>query len=101
MEKQVRDVEVTETGTGEEGIEIALQEKPGVVLVDIQLPLMDGIETARRIKRDVPHCRIITMSMFVDKGKQFVIPQIAAFIEKGEIDSKLVPLLNKILRQCP
>ena len=36
---------------GREGIDLALQEKPDLILLDIQLPVMDGYDTARELKK--------------------------------------------------
>ena len=50
--------EVIEANTGEKGIEPAVEENPDLILLDIQLPRIDGIETVKRI-REIKSCKII------------------------------------------
>ncbi len=56
--KLIRDVlgvngyEVIEATTAEEGLELARQKRPAVILMDIQLPGMDGVTALRELKRD-------------------------------------------------
>lgn len=96
IEKEFKDIELKEATTGEEGIEMAKKEMPHLALIDIRLPQMDGIQAAQQIKRYVPECQIVTMSMFQSYQK-FVTPAIVAFINKDEISTGLAPLLHKLL----
>jgi two-component system invasion response regulator UvrY len=53
---------VAETGNAEQVIELALQHKPDVVLLDVILPDMDGIDVVHRIHRHLPDCGIIIVT---------------------------------------
>ena len=52
--------ELIEATTGEEGLEAAARERPDLILMDIQLPGIDGYEVTRRIKAD-PKLRQISI----------------------------------------
>lgn len=49
---EVRGYRTLETNTGEEGIRLAREHEPALVLLDIHLPGIDGIETFRRLRAD-------------------------------------------------
>lgn len=48
--------------SGEEGLEIFDREKPGIVLTDIKMPGMDGIEVLKEIKKRAPHTEVIVIT---------------------------------------
>jgi two-component system cell cycle response regulator DivK len=66
--------EVIQARNGEEGIEIAKKKSPDLILLDIQLPVMDGYTVARElkmnmIKKDVPIIAITSYAMTGDREK--------------------------------
>jgi two-component system, cell cycle response regulator DivK len=64
--------EVVEAADGQAGIAIAKSERPDLILMDIQLPIIDGYEATRQIKAD-PNFKatpIIAVSSFAMKGDE-------------------------------
>jgi len=68
-----------EAGDGEEAIKAVQELKPDVVLMDLVMPGMDGIEAIRRIKRSMPNTRIIVLTSFAENDKVF--PAIEAGVD--------------------
>ncbi len=48
-------------------VEKALELKPDVIIIDIAMPIMNGIEAAKRIKKDLPKTKILILSMHSDE----------------------------------
>lgn len=64
--------EIIQATTGEEGVEKAVAERPDIILMDIQLPGIDGFETARRIREAggrVPIVALTSYAMVGDREK--------------------------------
>ncbi|MGY4761885.1 response regulator [Paenibacillus caseinilyticus] len=51
---------------GEEGLRLVQEVKPDVILTDIRMPKLDGLQLTRRILEDLPNCRIIILSAYTD-----------------------------------
>ena len=65
--KTVEDIQVVgEAATGMDAIELARTSQPNVILMDIQMPGLNGIETTLRILRVVPFAGIVIMTMLED-----------------------------------
>jgi DNA-binding NarL/FixJ family response regulator len=58
---------VAESGNGGEAIEKALKHSPDVVLMDLTLPDMGGIEATRQIMAKNPHIKVLILSMLMDR----------------------------------
>ena len=66
----VSDYELVEATTGEEGLALAERERPDLILMDIQLPGLDGYEVTRRIKGNpaLNHIPIIAVTSYALSG---------------------------------
>jgi DNA-binding NarL/FixJ family response regulator len=53
-------------GNGEEAIKLCEQENPEIVLMDIQMPIMDGVKATEEIKKRMPHIKVIILTTFQD-----------------------------------
>jgi DNA-binding NarL/FixJ family response regulator len=62
---------VGEATSGEEAITQAEALQPDVILMDVNMPGVNGIEATRRILHDSPHIRILVVTMFEDDGTVF------------------------------
>jgi two-component system response regulator NreC len=83
---------VGEAARGEEGVEKAVQLQPELVLMDITLPEMDGIEATRLIKEKVPDVQVLVLTMHDDE--EFFFPVLKAgasgYILKGAEPQELL-----------
>jgi two-component system cell cycle response regulator DivK len=88
--------EVIETGTGEEALKYLQDNKPAVILLDIQLPNMDGITLAKMLKsrddtKDIPIIAVTAYAMKGDK-ERMLGAGCDAYMSKP-IDTRQLPLI--------
>jgi len=62
---------VGEAGNGEEAIRLARSLLPSVVLMDLQMPVLDGVAATRRLHEEQADCRVIVLTTFDDDEMVF------------------------------
>jgi DNA-binding NarL/FixJ family response regulator len=62
---------VGEAGNGEEAIKLCRSLRPAVVLMDLQMPVLDGVTATRRLRQELPDCRVIVLTTFDDDEMVF------------------------------
>jgi DNA-binding NarL/FixJ family response regulator len=86
MLSDVDDIEVVaQAASGEEAVELAAQATPDVVLMDLRMPGLDGIESTRRLKRLHSSLSVVVLTMFEDDASVFAAMRAGArgYVLKG------------------
>jgi CheY-like chemotaxis protein len=93
--------EVWEAADGAEGVQKAQDIKPDLIILDLLMPVMNGFETARALKKAVPH---IPLMMFTESemaivGHQAESAGIVAVALKSEGTEPLLKMANELLNR--
>ena len=99
------DYQVIQARSGREGIETAWREKPDLVLLDIQLPEMDGHEVARRLRQkaggDVIPIVAVTSYAMVGDRERILAAGCSGYVEKPIDPDTFVAQMERYLRSSP
>jgi DNA-binding NarL/FixJ family response regulator len=90
------DIEIVgEAENGQSAIELAAALQPDAILIDVEMPILDGLEATRRIKQASPATRIIILSIHDDEATSAQARSAGAddFVDKG---APLTTLLQAI-----
>lgn len=72
--------------------------KPDMILMDIEMPGMTGIEAVAAIKREFPHIQILMQTVFEDDDRVFasICAGAAGYILKNQLDAKLLESITEL-----
>jgi len=87
-----------EATTGEEAIALAASLQPDVILMDIQMPGVSGIEATRQILHTSPHIRILVVTMFEDDQSVFTAMRAGArgYVLKGASPEEMLRAIQAV-----
>ncbi|MDP2652877.1 MAG: response regulator transcription factor [Candidatus Omnitrophota bacterium] len=100
LSRHAHEGEISSVVSGGEAVARAQAFQPDVVIIGIQLPQGNGLETARAIGKIIPGCQFIILSMFDASRYQFLVKgiKVAAMIEKGALLEELLPAIKRALK---
>ena len=89
-----------EACNGREAIELAINHKPDVAILDISLPIVDGIEATRQIRKETPatEVMIFTLQDAEDKIRDVLDAGARGYIFKSEADEQIVKAIEALAR---
>jgi DNA-binding NarL/FixJ family response regulator len=91
---------VAEAGDGREAVRLAEQFKPDICVLDVAMPLLNGVEATRQISRRVPTTRTLVLSMYSDEAyvAQILQAGAAGYILKDSADVDLIQAVSEVAR---
>ncbi len=95
------DIEVVgEATNGSEALDRVRELSPDVVLMDIAMPVMGGLEATRRISKDFPKAKVLVLTQYDDKEYFFPVIESGAsgFISKAAASSELTVGIRSVYR---
>jgi YesN/AraC family two-component response regulator len=88
--------EIHEAADGQEALRCVAESQPDVVLMDVRMPEMDGLQVTRLIKTRWPRVRVVVLSMYTEYMAEAVGAGADAFVSKGEPLDKLLETLAAV-----
>ncbi|MGA8029176.1 MAG: response regulator transcription factor [Bryobacteraceae bacterium] len=98
LERQSDFAVVGEASNGREAVDLVIQENPDVVIMDIAMPLLNGIEAAKRIHEERLKTAIVILSMHSDEG--YILRALKAgargYLLKDSAESDLIQAIRAV-----
>ena len=90
---------VGEAGDGAAGLAVISEVRPDVVLLDLRMPGVGGVEVARQLRQRSPNVRIIMFSAYADLGLQSILSDlgVSAYLIKGCPYRRIVAAIESAL----
>ena len=89
---------VAEAGDGREAVRLAEQHRPDVAVVDVAMPLLNGIEATRQITKRAPQTKVLVLSMYSDEAyvTQMLKAGATGYLLKDSADVDLVQAVQAV-----
>jgi DNA-binding NarL/FixJ family response regulator len=92
---------VGEAADGEEALALVRRERPAIVITDLVMPRLNGIELTGRIRQEFPETKVILMSSYAEDAYGSMASDSGAdtFLRKGALSTSLVPAIRDLVRR--
>ena len=85
--------EIREAVDGHEAIRLVQEQRPDIVLMDVRMPGMDGLQATQRIKARWPQIKIIVLTLYCEYEAEALAAGADIFSSKGEPPERLLAAL--------
>lgn len=95
----IPDAEIDEAADGEEALRIVLERQPDIVVTDMQMPKLDGLQLVTAIRRGSPHIPaiLVTGHGSEESALQALRVGAASYVNKEWIPQRLIPTVKQVL----
>jgi DNA-binding NarL/FixJ family response regulator len=92
---------VGEAADGDEALALVRRVRPDVVITDLVMPHLNGIELTRRIREELPQTRVVLMSSYTEDAYRLMASDSGAdvFVSKQVITTTLLPAIRDLIRR--
>jgi CheY-like chemotaxis protein len=93
--------DIVEATNGREAVELYKREKPDLVLMDIMMPVMNGIESTKEIKKIDPNAKVIAITAYsASKGEKMLVAGADGILKKPFKRRDVLKVLDEVLAKA-
>ncbi len=85
---------VGEAANGQEAVRLVAEQRPDIVLMDVHMPVLDGLQATRRIKQQWPGVAVVLLTMYTLEHSQALDAGAEALVLKGGPPDRLLAALG-------
>ena len=91
---------VGEAASGDAAVRVAVERRPDVVLLDVSMPGLGGLDAAKLIKEKLPKTRVLILTMHEESAlvRKAILGGASGYIVKRAMDSELVNAIRAVMR---
>ncbi|MCX6956640.1 MAG: response regulator transcription factor [Verrucomicrobia bacterium] len=100
--RQLGATKLLEAGNGEEGVAAYKRENPDLVLLDVNMPIMDGIETLKKLREIDPECIVVMLTSLANRQTIDTAIELGAanYIRKDTPKEEIAKALAETIDAC-
>jgi len=100
LKLMLKDFIVIEATNGKEALELFKMEKPDIVLMDIMMPIMNGVDATKEIKKIDPKAKVVAITAYASsKGEKMAAAGADYILRKPFTRKEVITLIEKIVEE--